>query len=450
MAFCSNCGHKLSEGARFCGDCGAKTMLDSVAAPIETAPIVNELTTQVPVPQPMEVVAPVEPEPQPVEVVAPVEPEPQPMEVVAPVEPAPQPVEVVAPVEDVPKQAQEWLEYAPGNPRSNDNISQFILESNFDKSDVMGSYSFDLGGSSVQQQPVQEPAQQPQHIEPPVQAPQYTAPPAQQPQYTAPPVQAPQYTAPPVQAPQYTAPPVQAPQYTAPPVQAPQYTAPPQQYQQHPQGGVATASKPMNKKLLMYIGIGVAALVVLVIIISMLGGGDSDSTGIGSKPGSGMSGAMSSQGNDSSGTVLGQNGFVAPGYGSEQTVASEMLEYPSNWYGTVTISNYSGSDDISGEYEAWAYIGQDDIGVYFELYANGEAGSDSAVDLMSFNIDIHDYTFFPIEDSHAWLYGGAPYVEEEENWLIPMLINGSLYAAYDYDYNGESFTIEYEIAKIAQ
>ncbi len=140
--------------------------------------------------------------------------------------------------------------------------------------------------------------------------------------------------------------------------------------------------------------------------------------------------------------------FVAPGYGTEQTVPVETLSKPSDWYGTVTISNYEGNNDISGEYEAWGYIGEDEYGVYFELYADGPVESEDHIDIMSFNIEFHDYSFFPVVDEYAWLYGGASLKEEDNTWYVPSLTNGVLGASYDYDYNGESFTLDFAIAMI--
>ncbi len=141
--------------------------------------------------------------------------------------------------------------------------------------------------------------------------------------------------------------------------------------------------------------------------------------------------------------------FVAPGYGTEQTMPVETLSDPSDWYGIVTISDYTGTDDISGEYEAWGYIGTDEIGTYFELYANGPSGSDYASDLMSFNIELHDYSFFPVVDEHAWLYGDATLKEEDNTWYVPSITNGVLGATYNYDYNGESFVIDFALAQIS-
>ncbi len=143
-------------------------------------------------------------------------------------------------------------------------------------------------------------------------------------------------------------------------------------------------------------------------------------------------------------------GFIPPGYGAEQTVPVETLSNPSQWYGIVTISDYVGNDDISGEHEAWAYIGSDDIGTYFELYLYGYVDSDDYLNFMSFNIELHDYSFFPVVDEHAWLYGGATLKEEDNTWYVPSITNGVLSATYNYDYNGESFVIDFELAQVVE
>ena len=78
MAFCTNCGHPLSEGSRFCPQCGAE-IKEPVVAPVQE-PVVEPEPEPVPVPTPEPVS---EPEPAPVQEVAPVvqpvsSPEPKP------------------------------------------------------------------------------------------------------------------------------------------------------------------------------------------------------------------------------------------------------------------------------------------------------------------------------------------------------------------------------------
>ncbi len=153
---------------------------------------------------------------------------------------------------------------------------------------------------------------------------------------------------------------------------------------------------------------------------------------------------------DTSGGGINATGFVPPGYGSEVTMPVETLSNPSIWYGIVTISDYVGNDDISGEYEAWGYIGNDELGDYFELYLNGYVDSEDYISFMSFNIELHDYSFFPVVDEHAWLYGDATLKEEDNTWYVPGLTNGILGATYEYDHNGESFTIDFQIAQVVE
>ncbi len=151
---------------------------------------------------------------------------------------------------------------------------------------------------------------------------------------------------------------------------------------------------------------------------------------------------------DSSGGGINATGFVAPGYGAEKTVPVETLSNPSIWYGVVTISDYVGDDDISGEHEAWGYIGTDEIGDYFEIYLYGYVDSDDYLNFMSFNIELHDYSFFPVVDEHAWLYGDATLKEEDNTWYTPNLTNGILGATYNYDHDGESFVIDFQLAMV--
>ena len=67
MAFCTNCGTPLSEGGRFCPQCGAEIQA-TVVAPVQE-PVVEAEPEPVPVPTPEPVS---EPEPAPVQEVAPV------------------------------------------------------------------------------------------------------------------------------------------------------------------------------------------------------------------------------------------------------------------------------------------------------------------------------------------------------------------------------------------
>ncbi len=159
------------------------------------------------------------------------------------------------------------------------------------------------------------------------------------------------------------------------------------------------------------------------------------------------SGLDSSSSVDNSSSAMVDDGFVAPGYGTEKTVSVETLSNPSEWYGTLTISDYVGFDDVSGEYEAWAYLDEYDGKQYFEMYLNGPYDDEDSFLFLTFYIEQHDYTFFPIVDEDAIVWY-APLKEEDNTWFNPTLNNGVLTCTYEYDYDGEIFTFFYELAQI--
>ncbi len=149
------------------------------------------------------------------------------------------------------------------------------------------------------------------------------------------------------------------------------------------------------------------------------------------------------------GTTQSAPDFIAPGYGTEDTISVETLKKPSAWYGTITVSDYDGPyPETEGEFEAWAYLETDASGIdYFETYVLAPYGEENSVVFSSWSIELHDYTFFPIVDDYAWILD-APLKEEDNTWYTPTLTNGVLSASYDYDYNGETFTYVYEFAQI--
>ncbi len=123
----------------------------------------------------------------------------------------------------------------------------------------------------------------------------------------------------------------------------------------------------------------------------------------------------------------------------------EVIPTPSDWYGIVNISNYSGPTDISGGYETWGYLGTDAMGDYFELYTIAPYDSEDANLIMSFYIDLHEDTFYPIVNDDGWMYNYAPLREEDATLYYPTYEDGRLSATYEYDYNGENFTMHYMI-----
>ena len=124
------------------------------------------------------------------------------------------------------------------------------------------------------QQPAYEAPQQPAYEAP--QQPAYEAP--QQPAYEAP--QQPAYEAP--QQPAYEAP--RQPAYEAP--QQPAYEAPQPKYygnanQSAPNASAGKEKKPLNKKLLVFGGIGVLLILVIILLVSCIGGGNADDPNLG-------------------------------------------------------------------------------------------------------------------------------------------------------------------------
>ncbi len=150
---------------------------------------------------------------------------------------------------------------------------------------------------------------------------------------------------------------------------------------------------------------------------------------------------------DTSGGGINATGFVPPGYGAEKTIPVETLSNPTNWYGTLTISDYVGNDDLNGEYEAWGYLGTDNDMPFFEIFINAPYYDENSTTFLSFYIEQHDYTFFPIVNDEGWIWV-APLKEEDNTWFTPSLMNGILVCTYDYDYGGETFTVVYELAQI--
>ena len=114
------------------------------------------------------------------------------------------------------------------------------------------------------------------------------------------------------------------------------------------------------------------------------------------------------------------------------------LENPSDWSGTMFVTDYKGDDDFNGIYPVWGYIDENDDGVFFELYLDDQL----ELNFMSFYIELTDYTFFPIAGDDSWVLE-APLTAEDEVELMPIVNNGVIYDEYQYDYNGDSFTFEY-------
>ncbi len=140
--------------------------------------------------------------------------------------------------------------------------------------------------------------------------------------------------------------------------------------------------------------------------------------------------------------------FVGPGFGTEQTILANSLTAPSDWYGLLLITDYSGEHNISGEYEAWGYIDSDADGDYFELYVDAPFDDNDAIVFMSFNIDLDEHLFEPIVDDMAWLYGDASLKAEDSKAFKASLNEGILSAQYQYSFNNQAFTLSYRLSQI--
>ncbi len=149
------------------------------------------------------------------------------------------------------------------------------------------------------------------------------------------------------------------------------------------------------------------------------------------------------------GGTEGSTDFDAPGYGAVNTIPVDSLSNPSDWYGIVTISNYSGPNpEIQGEYEAYGYIGElMDGSQYFEVYV--QDFYEDEYPIISCYIDLHTDTFYPIVDDEAWVMDA--YMKDEDSiWYSPTLFNGILSASYDYELDEESYLLEYSLSQIGE
>ncbi len=167
MAFCSNCGNKIPDGAKFCMSCGTPVVImpapAAPAAPVAAEPVVTQPEpVAVPEPEPIPEVVPEpvqEAVPEPVPEVVP-EPEPMPVQEAAP-EPVAEP-EPVQPQIQQPVQPQVQAvasTYPPGTMIGLD-VEEPDMESGEEPEPIVGTYVIPGMGGMVQQAPVQPQVQQ--------------------------------------------------------------------------------------------------------------------------------------------------------------------------------------------------------------------------------------------------------------------------------------------------
>ncbi len=110
------------------------------------------------------------------------------------------------------------------------------------------------------------------------------------------------------------------------------------------------------------------------------------------------------------------------------------LELGSEWYGTMTIENYTGPYDRGGVYDVTASIGGTVDETYFEVYDGSISGA------ISMYIELSDTYFTPIVNDEAWTFDY--YLTEDDIYdLTPFFFNGALEFEYGYEYGGESFDV---------
>ncbi len=228
--------------------------------------------------------------------------------------------------------------------------------------------------------------------------------------------------------------------------------------------------KPSNKnnKLVLIIATATVLVLIVVLVVVFILSGNESSNDVGNNTSSNVSesslaetesstdeesstespvssesdtSSQSESSTEESSTV--EIDFVAPGFGKVATKAVDTIEDPSNWYGVMTISDYSGDrPELEEEYEVWGFVNNSD-GTYFSLYVDGLYGGDYPV--VSFYIELEDTSFTPIIDDQAWVMDAIMSDGDEETFK-PVLENGVLSATYSYENDGESFTLTYEIA----
>ena len=132
---------------------------------------------------------------------------------------------------------------------------------------------------------------------------------------------------------------------------------------------------------------------------------------------------------------------------TQAPAASDQLPLESDWHGTLTISNHSGSDTLSdGPMEVWGFLGSDSEGnVFFELYEDEYGASGHAI--LSMYVDVQGDHFVPIiGEDDAWIFNA----QLDQRDVAPFTLyyrNGSLTLdSYSYRIQGESCTISFTVS----
>ncbi len=151
---------------------------------------------------------------------------------------------------------------------------------------------------------------------------------------------------------------------------------------------------------------------------------------------------------DSNGGSSSSPGPAPGGEGSLNPPIS--LESDTYYYGYMDIYDYVGSDDISGVYDVWAHIREDDNGLYFEIYDEPDSSDPEAIIILSMYVDIVDGVIYPVigyED--AWIF--ANYLTASDSDLTFSVYEDAIgLSSLEYYYSDEvdDFTVYFELREL--
>ncbi len=123
------------------------------------------------------------------------------------------------------------------------------------------------------------------------------------------------------------------------------------------------------------------------------------------------------------------------------------IEVGSEWYGSMTISEYSGPNNANGTYDIWGFIGEDSYKPYFEIYDSYDITAN--VPLVSYYIELDTDIFFPVieDDDSAWIF--QKYLTEDDYFdFVPLIWDGAIEFWHEYSYEGESFYVEFFLREV--
>ncbi len=124
-----------------------------------------------------------------------------------------------------------------------------------------------------------------------------------------------------------------------------------------------------------------------------------------------------------------------------------QLTLPSQWEGVLTISDYSGNSTLisNGAFDIVGYIDEDGTGTaFFEFYLVDDLNSA----FLSTYIELDTDFMYPIIGvNDAWVHN-LYLSEDDELTFSHYLYNGAIDGYYYYDFDGESFYMEYILREV--